>query len=62
MLEANREMRCADKVPYRSEEEAKKVPGQMGLSWESTQKYRATQCPDCEFWHLLHISESVRGI
>lgn len=62
MLEANREVKCDTKIQYKTKEEALKVPGQMKLSYETTQKYRAVRCPDCIFWHLLHISETMGGL
>jgi hypothetical protein len=59
MLEANREVKCSTKIQYESEQAALRVPGEMNLSWESTQKYRPVQCGDCGWWHLLHRSETL---
>ena len=62
MLEANRIVKCSDKVPFNDKEEALKEPGRLGLSWESTKKFKAIKCTNCDRWHLLHISEELEEL
>ena len=56
MLEAKRLRKCSDLVLYNSEEEARKEPGRLQLSWETTKEYTPVKCPNCDRWHLLHQS------
>ena len=62
MLEANRERKCSDLVQFKTKEEALREPGRLGLSWESTKKHLAVECPTCKSWHIIHISETLEGV
>jgi len=62
MLEAKRNRKCSDLVPYNSEQEARKEPGRLGLSFETTQEYKPVKCTNCDRWHLLHQSYELEVI
>ena len=61
MLEANRERKCSDLIPFASKESALREPGRLGMNWEVTNKHVAVECPTCSNWHLIHISHTLEG-
>jgi len=61
MLEANRNRKCDDLVQFNDEAAAKGCFRQLGVSYESSKKYRSVECPTCKKWHVIHISETMEG-